>query len=322
MQSDHFDGKHFFTPGAPPIAGWKMILRWWFSKGARGHWPRWIDIPQQVPPSLSASSEKESPDRAIATWVGHSTFLLQTTAGNFITDPVFSQHAGPLGISGPPRVHAPGVPFESLPKIDYILLSHDHYDHCDLKTLRRLMRRDSPVAITPLGNGRLFRRAGFQKAIELDWWENAAISTDTRVTVTPAQHWSKRLSSTRCSRLWGGFFLEIGSLRIYFTVDTGYNDQFFHDIRTRLGQPDLAMIPIGAYEPRWFMTPQHCNPAEAVKIHQKIGSKLSLAMHWGTFRLTDEGRDDPPNALAAALTKQKISPASFRVLQPGESVCV
>jgi L-ascorbate metabolism protein UlaG (beta-lactamase superfamily) len=262
-------------------------------------------------------------------WINHSTFLIETPLGNILTDPIYSRRAGPFKVFGPKRVHAPGIPFDALPQIDYVLLSHDHYDHCDMNTLRQLARRDSPQGITPLANGHLLRSAGFRKIIELDVWERTPLNKANAhgvpppvasVTLTPAQHWSSRVCGCRCGRLWGGFWLEIAERRMYFTGDTGYNEAMFLEIRKRLGAPDLAMIPIGAYEPRWFMSPQHCAPDEAVCIHRELESKLSVAMHWGCFRLTDEARDAPPRELAEALEQAGLSQKEFRILEPGETL--
>ncbi|MDR2845162.1 MAG: MBL fold metallo-hydrolase, partial [Puniceicoccales bacterium] len=273
--SDHFDGKRFFTPDAPPIATWRMVLRWQFSRSPKGHWPAWVAT------APTPTAPMHAPDDVTVTWVNQSTCLLRTPAGNFLTDPVYSHRVGLFGVFGPKRVHAPGVPFDQLPKIAAVLLSHDHYDHCDLPTLRRLAKRDAPLGITPVGNGGLLRRAGFTRVVELDWWEKTTAPMGVSVVATPAQHWSNRSSGCRCGRLWGGFFLTVAGRRLYFTGDTGYHARIFRDIRERLGSPDLAMLPIGAYAPRWFMRAQHCDPVEAVRIHCELGARRSVAMHWG-----------------------------------------
>jgi len=219
-------------------------------------------------------------------------------------------------------VHAPGIPLHELPDIHFVLLSHDHYDHCDLPTLRRLVKAHDPLAIAPLGNRDLLDRAGFTRIVELDWWQNRAHAPNLNITVTPSQHWSKRLSRRRCSRLWGGFYIHAANTRLYFVGDTGYQATLFTEVRERLGSPDLAFVPIGAYEPRWFMNGQHCNPAEAVQIHRDLGARMSVAMHWGTFQLTDEGRSDPPEALVAALATTATPTGDFRILEPGGNVVV
>lgn len=312
--TDHFNGKTFFSPGHENRT-WADVLRW--RRTSRpAVWPAQVALAPQPPPPAVHDNE------FVATWINHATYLVQTAAGNFLTDPVYSERCGPFGRFGPQRVHPPGLAFGALPRIDFVLLSHDHYDHCDLPTLRALWKLHRPLAITPLKNGRLLRRAGFAKdrIVELDWWQTHSPKPGIEVTVTPARHWSNRLSGQRNGRLWGGFFVRQGARAWWFAGDTGYDKDLFQSIRTRLGPPDLAMIPIGAYEPRWFMAAQHCNPAEAVQIHRDVGALISLAMHWGTWQLTDEARDEPPRALAEARAAAGLPLSAFRVLAPGESV--
>jgi L-ascorbate metabolism protein UlaG (beta-lactamase superfamily) len=205
-----------------------------------------------------------------------------------------------------------------------VALSHDHYDHCDRATLRRLWKKYSPLAVAPFGNGELLRSAGFarERIIELDWWQSHVTPAGIDLTLTPARHWSNRMRGSRNRRLWGGFYLKAPGTSAFFAGDTAYDDTMFHDIRDRLGAPDLALIPIGAYEPRWFMREQHCNPAEAVQIHLDLGARISIAMHWGTFPLTDDGFDDPPRELARALAAPGLPPTDFRICAPGETVWV
>jgi len=329
--SDHFNGKTFFYPGPGPRGAGRFrdFLRWRFSRRP-APWPRWVELAVQPPPPAPRG------DEIVATWIGHATWLLQTTRGNFLTDPHFSRRAGPFGLIGPRRVHAPGLAFEALPRIDAVLLSHDHYDHCDEPTLRRLAATHDPLFVTPLRHGDLLRRCGARRLTELDWWEtrplgpfapglaSASPTASATVTLTPARHWSNRLGSPRNHRLWGGFAVALGSpvRRIWFAGDTGYDEALFREIGRRTGPPDLALIPIGAYEPRWFMAPMHMDPAEAVRTHRDTGARRSLGMHWGTFQLTDEGRDDPPQALAAARTAAGLTEDEFKVVAPGASVTV
>jgi len=340
---NHFDGRRFFTPGAPPMATWKRVIRWWISRRRRGFWPKHVPLTAQFQPqhplpaaepdgaAFASARARREPFHERLTWVNHSTFLIETRNGNFLTDPVFSPCAGPLGLLGPKRVHAPGIPFRQLPPVDCVLLSHDHYDHCDMPSLRRLARRDFPAAVTLLRNGDLLREAGFEHVAELDWWAKTRVGAGAgddgygdggvEITATPAQHWSNRALGARNGRLWGGFWLETaGGLKIYFAGDSGYKAALFQEIRRRLGPPDIALLPIGAYAPRWFMSPQHCDPRHAVRIHLDIGARRSIAMHWGCFRLTDEGRDDPPRELAAAARDAGLDPRAFRVIQPGETL--
>jgi len=311
--SDHCDGRVFFNPGHTCKPRLRDILRWKTTSRPTA-WPIYAAATPALRPSLPATDVR-------ATWINHATFLIETPQGNFLTDPVYSRCCGPFGKFGPQRVHAPGIRLHELPDIHFVLLSHDHYDHCDLPTLRQLVKAHDPLAITPLGNRDLLVRSGFTRIIELDWWQNHAHTPNLSITVTPSQHWSNRLSRRRCSRLWGGFYIHADELRLYFVGDTGYHASLFREVRERCGSPDLAFVPIGAYEPRWFMREQHCNPAEAVQIHHDVGSHLSLAMHWGTFQLTDEGRDVPPQALLTALATA-AKPADFRILEPGGNVVV
>lgn len=269
------------------------------------------------------------------TAVGHATFLIQTPTLALLTDPVWSDRVGPFGRFGPRRAQAPGVPFEALPPIDAILLSHDHYDHCDLPTLRRLARaHPRAVLITPLAFADLARRAGFAapRHVELDWWQNTALAPAASsslpaprsllLSATPARHWSNRLSGKRNQRLWCGWHLDTPEGSLLFTGDTAYDPDMFPAIRRQLGAPDLALIPIGAYAPRWFMREQHCDPEEAVQIHLALGARRSLGMHWGVFPFTDEPRDEPPARLAAAVRAAGFPPDAFIPAETGVGIRV
>jgi L-ascorbate metabolism protein UlaG (beta-lactamase superfamily) len=277
----------------------------------RTPWPARIDEPPRRPPELDGAS-------AVLTFIGHSTFLIQTAAGNILTDPMYSQRAGPLNLLGPRRVRQPAVRFDDLPLISIVLLSHNHYDHCDLPTLRKLAQRFDPLVITPLGNGALVRSAGLRRVEELDWWQQAN-SGALPITLTPAQHFSARTPFDRNRALWSGFMLEAGGGRLLFAGDTAYAP-FFRDIRQRLGPIDLALLPIGAYEPRWFMQAVHMNPAEAVQAHLDLEASESIGMHFGTFQLTTEGIDEPLRALEDACRARNIPPSRLRTLGFGESI--
>jgi L-ascorbate metabolism protein UlaG (beta-lactamase superfamily) len=252
------------------------------------------------------------------TFIGHATFLIQGDAGNVLTDPMFSGRAGPWNVFGPRRVRQPAIAFDALPPISIVLLSHNHYDHCDVRTLRRLARRFDPIVIAPLGNERLLRSMGVRRVEELDWWQQAA-TTALAITLTPAHHFSARRALDRNRALWGGFVIVIGTQRIYFAGDTAYAP-FFADVRHRLGPIDLALLPIGAYEPRWFMKSVHMNPAEAVQAHVDLQATASVGMHFGTFQMTTEGIDEPLHALTQAREAHGVSDALFRTISFGESV--
>ena len=251
----------------------------------------------------------------------HATMLIQTAAGNILTDPMYSQRAGPLSVFGPRRVRQSAVRFDDLPPIATVLLSHNHYDHCDRPTLRRLAQRFDPVVITPLGNGALVRSTGIRRVEELDWWQEAqeAKPPGLPVTLTPAQHFSARSPFDQNRALWGGFLLVAGGARIFFAGDTAYAP-FFRDVRQRLGPIDLALLPIGAYEPRWFMQAIHMNPEEAVQAHLDLEALESVGMHFGTFQMTTEGIDEPLRALDEAWRARNIAPSRFRTLPFGESL--
>jgi L-ascorbate metabolism protein UlaG (beta-lactamase superfamily) len=277
----------------------------------RKPWPRRIDEPARQAPPLNGAA-------AVVTFIGHATFLIQTPDGNVLTDPMYSQKAGPWNLLGPRRVRQPAVRFDDLPPIATVLLSHNHYDHCDLATLRKLAKRFDPIVVTPLGNAPLVRSTGIRRVEELDWWQPAT-SAGLPVTLTPAQHFCARTPFDRNRALWGGFTLMAGRRRIYFAGDSAYAS-FFPEIPKRTGPIDLALIPIGAYEPRWFMQAVHMNPAEAVQAHLDLGGPESIGMHFGTFQLTTEGIDDPIDALTAACAAQRVAPSRFRTLTHGESI--
>jgi L-ascorbate metabolism protein UlaG (beta-lactamase superfamily) len=277
----------------------------------RTAWPAHIDEPTRQPAARDEAA-------AVVTFVGQATFLIQTAAGNILTDPMYSERASPLAMMGPRRVRRPAVAFDDLPRISTILLSHNHYDHCDTRTLRRLARRDDPIVVTPLGNAALVRSAGIRAVEELDWWQQAN-TAPLPITLTPAHHFSARTPFDRNRALWGGFVLSAGGKRIYFAGDSAYAP-FFKDVRTRLGPIDLALLPIGAYEPRWFMRAVHMNPAEAVQAHLDLEARQSIGMHFGTFQLTTEGINEPLRALDDARRANGISSETFRTLDFGDSL--
>ncbi len=311
--SDHFNGKTFFNPGGPAERGMLDVLRWQLTSRA-ARWPKWVEIvPQPAPPATADGA-------VMATWVNHSTFLLQTAGHTVLTDPVFSERASPFTWAGPRRAHAPGVAFSDLPRIETVLLSHDHYDHCDAPSLRRLAHEHQPLFIAPLGHRALLAELGATRIVELDWWQAHSPAPGLTVTMTPSKHWSRRTVGGTNRRLWGGFYLQTPTRRVWFAGDSGYDEPLFRSIRQRCGAPDLALIPIGAYEPRWFMSAAHMNPAEAVRTHFDCGARQSVAMHWGTFQLTDEARETPVQALEEARAAAGLAGEKFRVLSPGQSL--
>jgi L-ascorbate metabolism protein UlaG (beta-lactamase superfamily) len=255
------------------------------------------------------------------TWVGHATVLLQINGTNILTDPHFSERTSPVQWAGPQRVAPLGLAIEDLPTIDIVVISHDHYDALDEQTIKRLHQRpggEKTRFYVPLGLKNWFAIRGVRKVIEMDWWDQHH-DGELEITAVPVQHWSKRSIFSRNKTLWVGWVLKSDTFRFLFVGDTGYAPHF-KEIGEKLGPFDLAAIPIGAYEPRWFMRHHHVNPEEALQIHVDIGSKKSVAIHWGTFILTDEPLDEPPRRLAKALQENKISQEDFLVLQHGQTI--
>lgn len=311
-RSDHFDGERFFNPGAGAGKSWVDVLRWWITR-RRKPWPRWRD--RRAAPQLPGMLRE---GEGALTLINHMTFLIQLPELTLLTDPVYSERPSPVSFIGPQRAHAPGVPFEQLPPVDLVLVSHNHYDHLDIPTLRRLARRYAPVFMTGLGNGAFLREQGIARVVELDWWQQTLLR-GVRVSFTPAQHWSDRGWSSRNRTLWGGMWLQSAAHQIYFSGDSGYSP-LFAQLRARFGAPDIALLPIGCYEPRWFMCEQHMNPDDAVRAHLDLGARLSVGCHHGCFRLTDEGIDDPVVDLAAAVQKHGVGEAEFPAPLPGETL--
>jgi L-ascorbate metabolism protein UlaG (beta-lactamase superfamily) len=248
------------------------------------------------------------------------TLLIQTAGLNILLDPVWSVRASPFRFAGPKRVNDPGIAFTDLPPIDLVLVSHGHYDHLDLATLSQLAAAHNPRVITPHGNDIVMRRHDSKIAAEgQDWGDRTEVGKGVAVTLVPTQHWSARNLRDRNMMLWASFVIETRAGRIYFVADSGYGEgRNFRAARERYGPFRLAILPIGAYEPRWFMRDQHMNPAEAVKALDDCGAELALAHHHGTFQLTDEPIDAPRLALGDSLTAAGVPPARFRVLSPGE----
>ncbi|MGQ0653219.1 MAG: MBL fold metallo-hydrolase, partial [Betaproteobacteria bacterium] len=286
---------------------------------------KWEQLRDGVPrdPEEGYRFEVAKPDLAsnpAVTWVGHATVLLRVGGASVLTDPHFSERASPLSFAGPRRV-VPAVPrIEELPHIDAVVISHNHYDHLDQDSVRRLAGQPggSPRFFMPLGLKDWFARRGIDDVVELDWWESREFK-GLRLDFVPVQHWSKRTLSDENQTLWGGWVVRHTELSFFFAGDTGYSRDFA-DIRAKFGGFDLAAIPIGAYAPRWFMQIMHLDPAEAVRVHRDVNARRSLAIHWGTFaNLTDEGLYEPPVRLGEALKKAGLTERDFFVLKHGET---
>lgn len=290
-------------------------LKWlWESRGELTRFAR-VDFPKAVNDPAFLQANRSEPT---LTWVGHATFLIQIAGLNVLTDPVFSRRVSPFSFAGPRRLAPLGLTPAELPPIDLVLISHNHYDHLDAAAVRAIAAASPAVQFAvPLGLRRWFAARGIERVVELDWWQSAMLGT-ARVTALPTQHFSGRGLHDRNATLWCSLLLEAGGKFVYFAGDTGYSPDFA-DIGAAHPGIDLALLPIGAYDPRWFMKSVHVDPEEAVRIFQDLGARHAAAMHWGTFRLTTEALDEPPKRLAKALAEAGIAPERFFTMQHGET---
>ena len=320
-----------------------------FSEFLRWQWESWreglpqsaqIPTPQLAPDlariqgyqrSAPASNAGQSGSPPAITWVGHASLLVQAGGLNVLTDPIFSERASPVQLFGPKRVVAPGVALAALPPVDVVIISHNHYDHLDRTSVLALHQKaleegGRTLFLVPLGLKPWFEALGIDSVVELDWWQQHTVR-GVDFVLTPVQHWSARGVADRSATLWGGWAVLGRDLHWYFGGDTGYSKDFA-DTRLRLAQRqtqalgggfDVALLPIGAYAPRWFMREQHVNPDEAVQMHLDLGAKRSVGMHWGTFALTDEPLDQPPQDLVLARRALKVAEDRFSVMAVGET---
>jgi L-ascorbate metabolism protein UlaG (beta-lactamase superfamily) len=308
--SDHFNGKEFFNPQGDDLKSFWQVIKWKMTSTPE-EWPEHLPN-KHYPFRTLAPYEKVS-----ATFINHATFLLQYQSITVLTDPVFSMRVSPVTFAGPTRVRNPGIPFELLPKIDVVVISHNHYDHLDIETIKKLDQKFHPLFLVPLGDEKLLHKENIKNVRALDWWEEFRVK-DVRFVFTPSQHWSARSLWDKNQCLWGSFMIDNGSEKTFFAGDTGFGSHF-KEIKKRLGSPHLSLIPIGAYKPRWFMKFYHLNPEEAVLAHLALGSKKSIGMHFGTFQLTDEGIDEPLRDLKIALEKYKIMNDEFIIIDEGQT---
>jgi len=307
--SDHFDGLRFFNPGGSAAKGFTDILRWRMGEPPT-EWPASVPLPQTTRPARRVVD-------LTVTMVGHATLLIQTRGLNILTDPVWSDRASPVAFAGPKRVIAPGIAFEDLPPIDLVLLTHCHYDHMDLATLRRLQTAHDPLVVTPLGNDTIIAGAGVRTEV-LDWGQATNLGP-LGIHCVPCHHWGARGLTDRSMSLWSAFVMTGPGGAVLFVGDTGFDQgRPYRDLPGRFGRLRAALLPIGAYAPRWFMADQHQDPEEAVQGFLLSGAAYGVGHHWGTIQLTNEGRDDPRLALHEALTRQSIDTDRFRALDAGE----
>jgi L-ascorbate metabolism protein UlaG (beta-lactamase superfamily) len=313
-KSDHFDGTRFFNPGKPRPHSFWDFLKWQMTASPR-LWPDYVKNEfDDIPPSLVKGSELR------VSWIGHVTFLLQTHGLNIITDPVYSERASPFSWAGPKRVHLPGIKLKNLPKIDIILISHNHYDHLDLATIQALWNRDHPRIIVPLGNDRIIK--DFDNSIEVeayDWGDTTPINQEVEVTLEPMHHWSARGVFDKDKALWAAFVVKTPSGNIYFVGDAGYGQgDNFTSLINKYKTFRLTLLPLGAFDPRWLMEYNHMNPQEAIQAWQLLNQPYAIPSHYLTFQLTDDGYDEAYNIFIAQAKKEKIDLNIFKPLKIGE----
>ncbi|MGK7391930.1 MAG: MBL fold metallo-hydrolase [Candidatus Cyclobacteriaceae bacterium M2_1C_046] len=306
-KNNFFDGSKFTNYDNVEAKGFLDVLKWAITRDP-GQWREINDKPATVP----NSSENE----LTVYFVNHATFLIQWKDKNILTDPIWSERTSPFSFAGPKRMRPPGIAFKDLPKIDAVIISHNHYDHLDLPTIKMLWERDKPKIIVPLGVEQHLKKNNIGNTIPLNWWKSYAVES-LNIEMVPAQHFSGRGLFDRDKTLWGGYMIFDDKQKLYFAGDTGYNERMFSDIAKKHPKIDLAFLPIGAYKPRWFMSPIHLDPEEAVKVHQDMQISKSIGMHYGTFPLADDGQYDPPLELKAAIEKSKIDKNDFVLLKEG-----
>jgi L-ascorbate metabolism protein UlaG (beta-lactamase superfamily) len=315
-KSDHFDGTRFFNPdgdqgtgGAQHETPWQYVHRDMLHP--RHKWPISVPIMRSLPPA------RVEGDRMLVTWIGHSTVLVQTQGLNILTDPVWSQRASPIAFAGPRRVRAPGVRFRDLPKIDVVLLSHDHYDHMDLHALGKLWARDRPTIVTGLGNDARLAAENIPSTAR-DWGQSVDVRPGIRIILDRAHHWSARGERDHDLTLWTGFTVTLPGGNLYFAGDTGAGDMRWAPPVAAQGPVRLALLPIGAIHANGKVTGNHIGPPDAVTAFEQLGEPYTLGVHWGTFELTDEPIDLPPTLLRQTLAERHIDPARFRVTEAGD----
>lgn len=326
--SEHFDGERFFNPvaegaSAPaprPRGNFGTLMRFMLGRD-RTPWPKHVAVTPTRPTARigepCTTSCPQAPMRV--TWIGHASALIQTQGLNILTDPIWVERASPFSFAGPKRVREPGVRFEDLPKIDVVLVSHNHYDHLNLETLERLWKRDRPVIVTALGSDALLKTRGIE-AQARDWNGRVAVRPGVEVIVERVQHWTSRWMYDRNRALWAGFTVTTPAGSIFFSGDTGWGDgSWAREAGERRGPYRLALIPIGAFRPREMMNPSHIEPEEAVDVFRLLRTQSALAIHWGTFQLSNEAIDEPRELLATTLTKHGIEGERFRAIEVGQA---
>ncbi|TIC81362.1 hypothetical protein E5K04_10605 [Crenobacter intestini] len=309
--SAHFDGQKFNNPWAPmPERFWDFLK--WRATAEQGYWPASVKVSTSVPP------RRVEGDALRVTYVGHACVLLQTQGVNILTDPIWSARASPFGFAGPRRVAAPGVRFEDLPPIDVVLVSHNHYDHMDLPTLDRLHQAFKPLVLAPLGNDKIMKEAVPDLRVQaLDWGQGVAFGPNLRFTLEPMQHWSARGLFDRRDALWGAFVVEAPGGPVYFLGDAGYAQALSAEVLAKYGKPRFSLLPVGAYQPRWFMQYAHMTPAEAVQTYRDLGRTYAMGTQYEVFAMADEAYAAPRQALTAAMVEKGVTAERFRLPEVG-----
>lgn len=312
--TEHFDGVRFTNPGSPMDKSFFDLLKWMVNRDKQP-WPPYRELAfTDKPPALVEG------DRLRVSFVGHVTLLLQTQGLNILTDPVWSDRASPFSWAGPKRVHPPGIRFDDLPPVDLVLISHNHYDHLDLATIARIWHRDQPRIIVPLGNDTIIRARIPEAVVEAyDWGDRVEVTPEIAVHLEPMHHWSARGLFDRNRALWAAFVITTPGGNLYFVGDSGYGDgKNFRAAAEKFGAFRLAVLPIGSYDPRWFMVSNHMNPEEAVLAFELLEAPVTIPIHYGTFQLADTGYEAPLRDLQVAMERHQVPEGRFRPTGAGE----
>ncbi len=308
--TQHFNGKRFQNPSRRKANSFKEVGQY-IQKREPDKWAFQNDafIRKELPPVPNE-------EQVQFIFINHSTFLIQHKGLNILTDPIWSKRCSPFQFIGPQRMRPPGLDFDALPKIDVVLISHNHYDHMDKNTIKRLNKVHQPTYICPLGNDKILKSWGCKNIVCKDWWSVTEIA-DLQFHIIPANHFSSRGFYDRNTSQWCGFYIQSNQRRIYYVGDTGYGDNF-EEVKSRIGSPDLSFIPIGAFKPEWFMGPIHVTPEEAIQIHLDVESTKSIAMHFGTFPLADDNPKRAKERLLKGLKKAQLNESDFEIVEEGK----
>ncbi len=318
--TDHFNGEIFYSYGSPASTsaiaiGKRMSILKWLLHRKRNRWLMRKNSLDTTPRERVMGSE------LVVTFINHATVLIQTEGKNILTDPMWSKRASPFRSIGPSRFRAPGVKIENLPPIDVVLISHNHYDHLDIDTLKLLQAKCDPKVIVGLGNAEYLKERGVMNVTEIDWWERTTLTESVDIVCAPGQHFSSRTLSDRNNTLWCGYIIESKNGNIFFAGDTGYG-KFVETIGARYKEFRLALLPIGAFSPQWLMGAVHISPDQAVQIHNELHVQTSVGIHFGTFHLADDMQDEPQTRISELVTEARDKKLDFRVLDHGEIIHV